>query len=251
MPPRGPASGASSTCSTVGVHGHVSELPSDEDAPFNPGDVYQRSKLAGEARVREAMGNRSFEAVVCRPAGIYGPGDDRFLKVFRGVQKGRFPMFGSGEVTYHFTYVDDLVAGLLLAGDHPAAPGQTLILGGDGFYPLNDFVALVAAAVGGRPPRFHLPLPPLLAAARLCEGVCRPLGIDPPLHVRRCEFYTKARAFSNARAKRVLGFDPRVGLPEGVYRTAAWYAEEGHIDPPVDRAAYDAAVAALDLPAAA
>ncbi|BAM02572.1 NAD-dependent epimerase/dehydratase family protein [Phycisphaera mikurensis] len=238
-------------CSTVGVHGHVSELPSDETAPFNPGDVYQRSKLAGETRVREAMGNRPFEAVVCRPAGIYGPGDLRFLKVFRGLQKGRFPMFGSGEVTYHFTYIDDLVGGLLLAGDHPEAAGQTLILGGDGFYPLNRFVGLVAAAVGGRPPRLHLPLPPLLLAARLCEGVCRPLGIDPPLHVRRCEFYTKARAFSNAKAKRVIGFDPQVGLADGVYRTAQWYAGEGLIGPPVDRAAYDAAVSAWAEPAAA
>lgn len=237
--------------STVGVHGHVSELPSDEDAPFNPGDVYQRSKLAGETRVRDAMKDRPFEAVVCRPAGIYGPGDLRFLKVFRGVQRGRFPMFGTGEVTYHFTYIDDLVDGLLLAGDHPDAPGRTLILGGDGFYPLNGFVALVAAAVGGRPPRLRLPLPPLLLAASLCERACRPLGIDPPLHVRRCEFYTKARAFSNARAKRVLGFSPRVPLSEGVYRAAAWYAAEGLIDPPVDRARYDAAVAAMGPLAAA
>ncbi len=231
--------------STVGVHGHVSEIPANEDTRFNPGDVYQRSKLAGETRVREAMGNRSFEAVVCRPAGIYGPGDLRFLKVFRGLQKGRFPMFGSGEVTYHFTFIDDLVGGLLLAGDHPEAPGRTLILGGDGYYPLNTFVALVAAAVGGKPPRVHLPLPPLLLAAKLCEGVCRPLGIDPPLHVRRCEFYTKARAFSNARAKDEIGFDPRVSLAEGVYRTAIWYAAEGLTGPPVDRAAYDAAAAGI------
>lgn len=234
-------------CSTVGVHGHVSKIPSDETAPFNPGDIYQRSKLAGEARVREAMANRPFEAVVCRPAGIYGPGDLRFLKVFRGLQRGRFPMFGSGEVTYHFTYIDDLVAGLLLAGDHPDAAGETLILGGDGFFPLNDFVALVAAAVGGRPPRIHLPLAPLLLAARVCESVCVPLGISPPLHVRRCEFYTKARAFSNARARAVLGFRPRVGLAEGVYRTARWYAEQGLIGPAVEAAAYERTVAELGL----
>ena len=220
-------------CSTVGVHGHVSRIPSDESAPFNPGDVYQVTKLAGEQRVRAAIDDGTLnEGVIFRPAGIYGPGDLRFLKVFRGLQKGRFPMFGSGEVTYHFTYIDDLVDGILLCGTHPDAPGETLILGGDEFISLNDFVALVAEAVGGRPPRVHLPLGPLLLAAKACETVCRPLGIDPPLHVRRCEFYMKARAFDNAKAKRVLGFAPRISMREGVRRTAAWYAQQGLIESP-------------------
>ena len=219
-------------CSTVGVHGHVSEIPSDESAPYNPGDIYQVTKLAGEERFREAMAaGRLLGGSIFRPAGIYGPGDLRFLKVFRGVQRGRFPMFGSGEVTYHFTYIDDLVDGILLCGTHPDAVGDTFILGGDEFISLNDFVKLVADAVGGRPPRLHLPLGPLLLAARACETVCRPLGIDPPLHVRRCEFYMKARAFSNAKAKRVLGFQPKVTMADGVRRTAAWYAAEGLIGP--------------------
>ena len=219
-------------CSTVGVHGHVSRIPSNESAPFNPGDIYQVTKLAGEQRVRAAIDDGTLaEGVIFRPAGIYGPGDLRFLKVFRGVQKGRFPMFGSGEVTYHFTYIDDLVDGILLCGTHPEAVGETLILGGDEFISLNEFVRLVADAVGGTPPKRHLPLGPLLLAARACETICKPLSIDPPLHVRRCEFYMKARAFDNAKAKRVLGFQPRISMREGVNRTAAWYAEQGLIDP--------------------
>jgi nucleoside-diphosphate-sugar epimerase len=94
---------------------------------------------------------------------------------------------------------------------------------------LNEFFQLVADAVGGRAPRIHWPIGPLLAAARICETVCTPLGIDPPLHPRRCEFYTKARAFSNARAKTTLGFQPKVGMVEGIRRTARWYAEQGLI----------------------
>ena len=219
-------------CSTVGVHGHVDRIPADENAPYNPGDIYQVTKLAGEQRVRAAIDDGTLkEGVIFRPAGIYGPGDLRFLKVFRGVQRGRFPMFGSGEVTYHFTYIDDLVDGIRLCGTHPDAVGGTFILGGDEFISLNDFVALVADAVGGRAPRMHLPLGPLLLAAKACETVCRPLGIDPPLHVRRCEFYMKARAFDNAKAKQVLGFQPRIDMAEGVRRTAAWYAEQGLIGP--------------------
>ena len=232
-------------CSTVGVHGHVSELPSDETAPYNPGDVYQDTKLAGERAMRAAV-NAGLPGVIFRPAGMYGPGDLRFLKLFRGVAKGRFPMFGSGEVTYHFTYIDDLVGGIVRCGEHPAALGETLILGGDEFIPLNRFVALAAAATRGRAPRIHWPVRPLLAAAKVCEAVCRPLKIDPPLHVRRCEFYTKARAFSSAKAKRIIGFAPQVDMVEGVYRTAAWYAEQGLIPEAAPRAEYDAAVGRLD-----
>ncbi|MEJ2502154.1 MAG: oxidoreductase, partial [Gemmatimonadota bacterium] len=69
-------------------------------------------------------------------------------------------------------------------------------------------------------------------AATLCERICRPLGIDPPLHKRRVEFFIKPRAFTNAKARRELGFRPRVPLAEGVRRTAAWYVEQGHLEPP-------------------
>ncbi len=237
-------------CSTVGVHGHVSKIPSDETAPYNPGDVYQVTKLAGEKRFLAAMAD-GLPGVLFRPAGMYGPGDMRFLKVFRGVQKGRFPMFGSGEVTYQFTYIDDMVDGIILCGEHEGAQGGTFIVCGDGWISLNRFVALVAAAVGGRPPRVHLPLGPLLLAAKACETVCKPFGIDPPLHKRRAEFYIKARAFSNARIKSTLGYQPKISMEEGVYRTAVWYHEQGLIDAVVDRATYEATVAGMGASAAA
>ena len=70
---------------------------------------------------------------------------------------------------------------------------------------------------------------PLLTAARACELVCKPFGIAPPLHVRRCEFYVKSRAFTNARARDGIGFAPQISMREGVYRTAVWYAEQGLI----------------------
>jgi dihydroflavonol-4-reductase len=75
-------------CSTGGVHGHVANPPANEDAPFNPGDVYQETKLEAEQMAR-AFGDRTgFDVVVARPIGIYGPGDTRFLKMFRGLARG-------------------------------------------------------------------------------------------------------------------------------------------------------------------
>ena len=213
-------------CSTVGVHGNVSRIPSDETAPYNPGDVYQETKLGGELRAQAAIAAGQPISIV-RPAGIYGPGDLRFLKLFRTIRRRTFRMFGSGDVPYHLTYIDDLVDGIVLCGEHPAAPGEIFIIAGDEYVSLNELVRLVAESVGVKPPRGHLPLWPLLTAARICEAVCRPLGVDPPLHMRRCEFFIKARAFTNEKARNLLGYRPRTRIQEGIQNTALWYMSQG------------------------
>ena len=74
---------------------------------------------------------------------------------------------------------------------------------------------------------FRVPAAPLPGRGRLCEAVCVPLGIEPPLHRRRVDFWTKSRAFSIEKARRLLGYAPQVDLEEGVARTAASYREAG------------------------
>lgn len=217
-------------CSTCGVHGDVAEIPATEETAFNPGDVYQRSKLAGEDIARKAMADGAPVSVV-RPTGIYGPGDLRFLKLFKTIDNGAFRMFGSGDIAYHMTYVDDMVAGLILAGEHPAAIGETFLIGSEDYTSLNEMVRMIAETLGVRPPRGRLPVAPLMAAATLVEFACKPLGLDPPLHRRRVSFFTKARAFSIEKAKRLIGFTPQTPLAEGLARTASWYRAEGHLRP--------------------
>ena len=223
-------------CSTCGVHGDVVEIPATEETPFNPGDVYQRSKLEGELLARGAIEQGAPVAIV-RPTGIYGPGDMRFLKLFRGLQNRTFRMVGTGEIAYHMSYIDDLVQGLMLCGEHPAAIGEAFLIGSDEYTTLNGLVKETAAVLGVAPPRGNIPAAPVMAAATLCEYACKPLGIDPPLHRRRVSFFLKARAFSVDKAKRLLGFEPKVSLDEGLARTAAWYREMGHLRPPSNAAA--------------
>jgi dihydroflavonol-4-reductase len=217
-------------CSTAGVHGAVREVPANEDSPKNPSDIYQTTKLEAEELAQEAFRTR-VPGVVVRPVGIYGPGDVRFLKLFRAVRSGRFRMFGPGTVPYHLTYIDDLVVGLILAGDRPLALGRTYILAGDEHVSLNELVRGVAQAVGVSVPRGHLPFWPLLAAATVCEAVCRPMGLEPPLFKRRARFFLHPRAFTCEKARRELGFAPRVSLDEGLARTARWYFERGLLAP--------------------
>jgi dihydroflavonol-4-reductase len=215
-------------CSTAGVHGAVRHIPGDEDSPFNPGDIYQKTKLEGEEVARAAF-QAGVPGVVVRPVGIYGPGDLRFLKLFRAVHNRRFMMFGSGKVPYHLTYIDDLVDGLILCGEKPEALGQTYILAGCEYVALNDLVRGVADAVGVPHPSGRLPLWPLLTGASLCEALCRPFNIEPPLHKRRAEFFVHSRAFTSEKARRELGFAPKVPLTEGLRRTAEWYFQQGHL----------------------
>ena len=61
----------------------------------------------------------------------------------------------------------------------------------------------------------------------LVEAICVPFGVEPPLHRRRVDFWTKSRAFSIEKARRVLGYAPRVDLDEGIAQTAAWYRQAG------------------------
>ena len=218
-------------CSTIGVHGDVREVPSTEESPFNPGDIYQVTKLAGEQAALKAFAD-GVPGTVVRPSSIYGPGDLRMLKLFRTIHKRRFRMFGSGETLFHMVYIDDLIDGLLLAAERPEALGEAFILAGPRYLSLNEIVAHVAEAVGVPRPKGHLPLWPLLAAAAACEAICRPLGKEPPLHRRRADFFRNNRAFSCEKARNRLGYEPRIAPAEGIRRTAEWYFANGHLGHP-------------------
>ena len=214
-------------CSTVGVHGDIAHPPADENAPLNPGDIYQRTKVEGEREAREAGARTGLAVTIARPTGIYGPGDRRLLKLFRGVARRRFVVLGSGDIFYHLTYIDDLVEGFRLCGERPAAANRTYILAGGEVTTLNELIAIIARQAHVAPPKVKLPVWPFWLAGAACEAICVPLGIEPPLYRRRVDFFTKSRAFDITRARVELGYAPQVGLQEGFRRTLDWYRTLG------------------------
>lgn len=216
-------------CSTVGVHGDIEHPPANEDAPLKPGDLYQETKLEGERLGRAAADRLGVDFVIARPSGIYGPGDRRLFKVFGHIAKGRFVMLGSGANFYHITYIDDLCDGFRLCGTVPAASNRTYILAGGEVTTLAELVRISADVAGVRPPRLRLPVWPVWAAGAACEAICKPFGISPPIYRRRVDFFRKSRAFDTSRARAELGFNPRVGLREGIGRTLEWYRAQGWI----------------------
>ncbi|MGH7491757.1 MAG: NAD-dependent epimerase/dehydratase family protein [bacterium] len=214
-------------CSTVGVQGEIKNPPATEEAPFAPGDVYQESKAAGELLARKFFEEKGLPGAVVRPVGIYGPGDTRFLKLFRYVHNGKFRMLGSGRVLYHLTFVEDLVAGIALAGEKAEAIGQTFTIGGREYTTLSELVARIARALAVPLPSKKIPVWPVWFGGLLCEIACRPFGIEPPIYRRRVDFFIKDRAFDISKARKLLGYEPQVDLDAGLKRTADWYRAQG------------------------
>jgi len=215
-------------CSTVGVQGEIEHPPATEDYRCKPGDHYQDSKLEGERLAAQYFAD-GLKGTIVRPVGIYGPGDSRFLKLFKPISKGYFVMIGSGDVLYHLTYIDDIVQGFLLAGEHPRAIGEVFTIAGETYTTLKELVDKIARILGKPRPRFRVPYFPVFQLSVACDKIFRPLGMNPPLYPRRVEFFKKDRAFSIEKAKKLIGYSPRVELDEGLARTAEWYKRMGMI----------------------
>ena len=214
-------------CSTIGIYGHRAPGITREDSPLAPGNIYERTKVSAERLVREFAEKCALPAVVLRPADVYGPRDQRLLKLFRGVSRGRFPLFGSGSGRRHMVYVDDVVSAFFKACEKDNAVGEGLIIAGPGPCTLRELVEEVTRATGSKRYGVRLPLAPMLGLAAVVEDVSAALKIDPPIYRRRMDFFHSDSEFDISRARRVLGWEPQVGLREGVRRTLEDYRRSG------------------------
>jgi nucleoside-diphosphate-sugar epimerase len=217
-------------CSTIGIYGHRAPGITSETSPLAPGNIYERTKVSAERLVREFAEHCGLAAVVLRPADVYGPRDQRLLKLFNGVSRGRFPLFGSGSGRRHMVYVDDVVSSFFKACDRGEAVGEGLIVAGPGACTLRELIDEVTHATGSRRYGFRLPLAPMLGLAAVVEDACAALKIDPPIYRRRMDFFHSDSEFDTSRARRVLGWEPRVGLGEGIRRTLEDYRRSGALE---------------------
>lgn len=195
-------------CSTVGVLGHIEHPPANEDTPYQPGDIYQETKMLGEQVVLDAFRQGIIRGVVIRPAMIYGPGDTRTLKMFKLIARQRFFYVGKGQNLVHFVDVRDLARAFRLAMEHTECNGQVYIVAGEKAMPLRELAETCARLLGVSPPWLRLPVKPMQWLGTACEAVCIPFGISPPIYRRRVDFYTKDRSFDGTRAEQELGYRP-------------------------------------------
>jgi len=209
--------------STIGVYGIGRNAPIQDDSPLQPDNIYGKTKLEGEKVVRQFFDK--LPIAIVRISETYGPGDRRLLKLFHGIQKGRFVHIGNGQNLHHLVYIDDLIEGLRLAATEEAAVGNTFVLAGPKAVTTKEIIQSICRATNVSVPRVRVPLWPLMATAVAMEGIMRPLGIQPPLHRRRMNFFVKSFQFSCDHARKLLGYEPRIEVEEGILRTHEWYQQ--------------------------
>lgn len=216
-------------CSTCGVHGNVENPPGNEDSPINAADYYQQTKYEAEPIVK-AYQQKGMPVTILRPAAIYGPGDpERFFMIFKRVKNGTFPMFGNGKTLYHPLYIDHLVDAHVLAMEPGRGDGEAYLIADEEYVEIETLVKKTAAALNVDVKIPHFPVMPVVALGHICEKVCKPFKVTPPIFPRRVDWYRQNRAFSIDKAKRDLGYNPTVSIDEGLHRTAEWYKQEGYL----------------------
>lgn len=215
--------------STCGVHGNVEQIPADEDSPINPADYYQRTKYEAEPIVNE-YSMLGMKTVILRGTATYGGGDPgRFLMIYKKVAKGAFPMFGDGKTLYHPVYIDNLIDAHILAMEENKGDGGTYLIADEDHVEIEELVREIGKALNVDLKIPHFPVTPLLAAGHVCEWICKPFGIAPPIFPRRVDWFRQNRSFSIEKAKKELGYKPSIRLNEGLRNTAEWYKKEGFI----------------------
>jgi nucleoside-diphosphate-sugar epimerase len=214
--------------SSIIVYGHPRAVSErfDEDEPLGQNlwvwDYYCRAKVRAEELCRQYPG----ALTVVRPSWIYGPRDRTTLpRVLKALDAGRVVQIGPGDNLLNIVYAADVAEGAIRAANHPAAAGRAYNLSSAGEVTQREFLDLLTAALGK--PRVTRRVPYRLAfwGGLAAEAVCRALRLRRPPHLTRYAVALIGRStrYSVERARRELGWQPQVGVHEGVRRTLEWF----------------------------
>ena len=206
--------------SSVVVYGYDDPSEQDESAHLRNIGVPSIDTKSASDRLARARG-----AVVLRPGDVYGPGSVPWsLRPLEMAKAGQLAVV-DGEALMLPVYVDDLVDGIVLALRR-GEPGQAYTAWNDAErVTFEEFFNRFAELAGGRPAR-RLPMPILRAAGLLAEAASRVTGKPPPL-TRHSSVLISRRGTVSAARLRALGWQPQIGLDEGMRRTEAWLRSEG------------------------
>jgi nucleoside-diphosphate-sugar epimerase len=210
--------------SSTSVHAPNTDRALEESSLFDPQDAYGRSKAEAEIRLTRLAQEQRAELVILRPSRIYGPRDGSLGRVFRAIARRRLVLLGACTAQTDFVYVDDVVDALARA---MTRGGGVYVVGGPERVSIERFFVEIARALDCRLPSVRLPFAPALLASALLARAYTVLGREPPVAPKRLAFFRNGRVVDHSRARRDLGYDPAVGVRDGVERTARWYQQAG------------------------
>lgn len=204
--------------------------PATEDDLLLPLDEpYSFTKAQGDILVQRMIREEHLPAVIIRPGTLIAPGDRlNFGRMADRVRSGKGIIIGQGNNAIPLFYVTDMVQGLLLALDSEQAVGKIYNIGNDQPLTQAQYLSLIARQIGVAAPHIHVPYAPLYAAAYAAErlAVLSNNRILPFLTRHGVKLYGANNLLSIDKARRELGYEPKVSLTEAVRITSDWYQHQ-------------------------
>jgi acetylornithine/succinyldiaminopimelate/putrescine aminotransferase/nucleoside-diphosphate-sugar epimerase len=220
--------------STTDVYGYPDGMAIDEThAATRFRNWYAQTKLAAEAEVRRAEKVHPLNAVILRPATVYGPrSTDVIGEIARAIRNGNMILVDGGRAVAGLCYVDNLIDAAVLALRHDAAPGHAFNVTDGLDVTWREFTDGLASGLGCSQVRWSLPYWmangigfSLEHGYRLLRRATR-LSAPPLLSRQAVHVLGKNQDFSNRKAREVLGWEPRIAYAAGLEATLAWLQAE-------------------------
>jgi nucleoside-diphosphate-sugar epimerase len=209
----------------------------EQDALRPDPDPYSITKAEGDRLIRRLMQKSAMETVIIRPGTFFGPGDRlHFGRMAERIKQGKGVIVGRGDNALPFCYVTDVVQGFLLATYHEQAPGHVYNITNDRPLTQLEMFNAIADAVEGQRPTRHLPYLPIYYGGIVAEKIAL-IGHSKPIVTRlgAMMFGTDTR-HSVEKARRELGYEPKVGIQEGIRLAAEWFNAGGMTQPSITQA---------------
>lgn len=211
--------------SSIAVHRFSGIVNGNEDLPRDNVELgYGASKILAEDVVTAAHASGTIEGVIVRPGLFpFGPLDrTSFLPLVQHL--GAYAHVAGGRATLCTAYAGNLVHGIALAGEVPAASGRTYVIADGVRLTWRELMDRICDALGRAPIRRSVPYPVAYAAATAMEG------IHSILRLRGAPLITRYRVrvagldcwFGIDRARTELGYTPPTSVDEGLRRTLRW-----------------------------
>ena len=218
--------------SSLGVYAARDHHGTDETEPLNLTgiDGYTLTKAESEQLVRRHIDENKLPAVILRPGFIYGPRDRTVLpRILERLSSGGFKFLGSGQTLLNNTYVENLVDAVFLALDKDDQIGEVFNVTDGALVTKREFISTIANLAGYPVPEKAVPLFVARFLAKLMESTWRYLEKDeaPLLNGARIKFLGLNLDFSIEKAKRQLGYTPKVKFETGMMAAVGWCREAG------------------------
>lgn len=217
-------------CSTIGVMGPTGRNPACETTPCNPDtSAYARSKYEEEKLALNYFSKYKLPLVVIRPAPVYGPkGFYSWYNTFKMTAQGKSNfILGSGENLVSAVYVTDVVQGLILA-EEKGRIGEVYIIA-EKSTTLKNFSKMLAEILGVKPPTKSIPSWLAKLMAYFYEVKSKVDGKEPLFTRATINFAISDHIYDTSKAKRELGYEPKVSLEKGTKQTIEWFRENKYL----------------------